>query len=76
MGSGSNRKSEIASSPDVQGGLPVFAGTRVPIQTLLDYLADSYTIEDFVKQYPSVSAAQARRVLGELREQVAATDEL
>lgn len=37
----------ITSSPDVMGGTPVFAGTRVPAQTLLDYLKAGESIDDF-----------------------------
>lgn len=48
----------ISCSPDVMGGTPVFAGTRVPIQTLLDYLEGRETIEDFLEGFPTVSREQ------------------
>lgn len=52
-------KNEIVSvSPDVMGGTPVFAGTRVPVQTLLDYLEGGETIEDFLEGFPTVSREQ------------------
>lgn len=40
------------------GGTPVFAGTRVPVQTLLDYLEAGDSIDDFLAGFPSVSRAQ------------------
>jgi len=40
------------------GGTPVFAGTRVPVQTLLDYLEGGETIDDFLKGFPTVSREQ------------------
>jgi uncharacterized protein (DUF433 family) len=49
----------IARNPDVMGGTPVFLGTRVPIQTLLDYLEAGDTIDDFLEGFPSVTRAQA-----------------
>jgi uncharacterized protein (DUF433 family) len=48
----------ISISPDVMGGTPVFAGTRVPIQTLLDYLEGGESIEDFLEGFPTVSREQ------------------
>ena len=52
-------KNEIVSvSPDVMGGTPVFAGTRVPVQTLLDYLEGGETIEDCLEGFPTVSREQ------------------
>ena len=45
----------VSSAPDVMGGTPVFPGTRVPIQTLLDYLEAGETIDDFLEGFPSVS---------------------
>jgi uncharacterized protein (DUF433 family) len=51
-------KSPISTAPDVLGGTPVFAGTRVPIQTLLDYLEGGESIDDFLDGFPSVSRDQ------------------
>ena len=53
----------IQSSPDVLGGTPVFSGTRVPVQTLLEYLAAGERIDDFLQDFPSVSRDQAIQVL-------------
>jgi uncharacterized protein (DUF433 family) len=48
----------IARTPDVMGGTPVFYETRVPVQTLLDYLEVGDTIDDFLDGFPSVTRAQ------------------
>jgi uncharacterized protein (DUF433 family) len=45
----------VSSDPDVLGGTPVFHGTRVPVQTLLDYLGAGDTIDDFLEGFPSVT---------------------
>ena len=49
----------ISCNPDVMGGTPVFAATRVPVQTLLDYLEGGESIDDFLAGFPSVSREQA-----------------
>jgi uncharacterized protein (DUF433 family) len=51
-------KSPISSDPDILGGTPVFAGTRVPVQTLLDYLEAGESIDDFLAGFPSVGRGQ------------------
>ena len=48
----------VSSALDLMGGTPVFPGTRVPIQTLLDYLEAGETIDDFLEGFPSVSRQQ------------------
>ena len=48
----------ITRSTDVMGGTPVFCGTRVPVQTLLDYLEGGETIDDFLAGFPSVRREQ------------------
>jgi uncharacterized protein (DUF433 family) len=48
----------IDSDPEIMGGTVVFAGTRVPLQTLLDYIEDGETIEDFLDGFPSVKKEQ------------------
>jgi uncharacterized protein (DUF433 family) len=45
--------------PDILGGTPVFVGTRVPVQTLLDYLEAGDSLDDFLDHFPSVSREQA-----------------
>ena len=48
----------ITASPDVISGTPVFAGTRVPVQTLLDYLKAGDSIDDFLEGFPTVKREQ------------------
>jgi uncharacterized protein (DUF433 family) len=45
----------ISRSPEVMGGAAVFAGTRVPVQTLIDYLEAGDSISDFLAGFPTVS---------------------
>jgi len=57
----------ITSSPDVLGGTPVFTGTRVPIQTLIEYLEGGETIDDFLQGFPTVSRDQVIAFLEEAK---------
>jgi uncharacterized protein (DUF433 family) len=58
----------ITRDPAVMGGTPVFAGTRVPAQTLLDYLVAGDGLEEFLAQYPTVSRQQALAALAVMRD--------
>jgi len=53
----------ITTSPDRLSGTPVFAGTRVPVQTLLDYLEAGDSLADFLDDFPSVTREHAIAVL-------------
>ncbi|MBA3579179.1 MAG: DUF433 domain-containing protein [Gemmatimonadaceae bacterium] len=53
----------ITSSPDRLGGTPVFAGTRVPVQSLIEYLEGGDSLDVFLDQFPSVSREHAIAVL-------------
>jgi uncharacterized protein (DUF433 family) len=53
----------ITTSPDRLSGIPVFAGTRVPVQTLIDYLEAGDPLEAFLGDFPSVSREHAVAVL-------------
>ena len=53
----------ICRDPDVLGGTPVFCGTRVPFQALLDYLEGGQTLTEFLDDFPSVSREAAIHVL-------------
>lgn len=55
----------VHPDPEILGGTPVFVGTRVPIQALLDYLEGGDTIEEFLDDYPGVSREQAVAFLEE-----------
>ncbi|MEM9273939.1 MAG: DUF433 domain-containing protein [Cyanobacteria bacterium P01_F01_bin.143] len=64
-------KSQIISiSSEVMGGTPVFTGTRVPIQTFLDYLKAGESIDDFLAGFPSVTKEQAIAFLEEAERQL------
>lgn len=52
-------ESVVRSDPDVLGGTPVFAGTRVPLKNLVDYLAAGDPLERFLDHFPSVTREQA-----------------
>jgi len=58
----------IQRSSEALGGTPVFAGTRVPVQTLIDYLKAGDRLEDFLADFPSVSRSQAEGVLELVKE--------
>ena len=60
-------ESVIIQDPDIHSGEPVFRGTRVPFQTLLDYLEDGETLDEFLDQYPGVSREQAIAALEEAK---------
>jgi uncharacterized protein (DUF433 family) len=52
------KQAVICRSPDIMGGAPVFCGTRVPVQTLLDYLEAGDSIDEFLAGFPSVTRDQ------------------
>ena len=53
----------IHTNPEIMGGAPVFVGTRVPAQTLFDYLADGCSLDEFLDNFPTVSREQALKLL-------------
>jgi uncharacterized protein (DUF433 family) len=58
----------ISRSPDIMSGAPVFAGTRVPVQSLLDYLAGGHPLDEFLDDFPTVRREQAVELLRRLKE--------
>ncbi|HYP41796.1 MAG TPA: DUF433 domain-containing protein [Chloroflexia bacterium] len=58
----------ITKDPEIMSGTPVFAGTRVPIKNLIDYLQGGHTLDDFLEAFPTVEREQAIEVLGLARE--------
>jgi uncharacterized protein (DUF433 family) len=54
----------VHSDPEILGGTPVFVGTRVPVQSLFDYLEGGETLDEFLRQFPSVRRDQAIATLG------------
>lgn len=55
--------SVIHRDPDILGGTPVFVGTRVPLQNLIDYLSAGDSLDDFLRSFPTVSREQATAAL-------------
>lgn len=62
------RKPVIHSDPDILGGTPVFVGTRVPFQTLIDYLEAGHPLSDFLKDFPTVTRRQTTTALEQAKE--------
>jgi len=58
-------KQIVQTDPDILGGTPVFVGTRVPVDALVDFLEGGDTIEDFLENYPGVSREQVVAFLEE-----------
>ena len=61
----------VSRSPDVMSGTPVFAGTRVPVQTLIDYLAGGHPLDEFLDDFPTVSREQTLELLHRVKELLA-----
>jgi uncharacterized protein (DUF433 family) len=60
----------ISCDPEVMGGTPVFSGTRVPIQTLLDYLEAGESIDQFLQGFPSVKRDQVIAFLEDAKDRL------
>jgi len=60
----------VTTSPKILGGTPVFAGTRVPVQTLLDYLENGESIDEFLEGFPTIKRAQVIAFLEETKARV------
>lgn len=58
----------INRSEKILGGTPVFAGTRVPVQTLFDYLEEGDTLDEFLDDFPAVSREHSIKVLEKMKE--------
>jgi uncharacterized protein (DUF433 family) len=56
------------SDPEILGGTPVFVGTRVPVETLMEWLTGGYTLEEFLENFPTVAREQAVAFLDEATE--------
>jgi uncharacterized protein (DUF433 family) len=66
------KSSVFHSDPEILGGAVVFKGTRVPLQNLTDYIEGSYTLDEFLEDFPSVTREQALRGLEEAKELLSA----
>ena len=60
----------VSSSKEIMGGTPVFTGTRVPIQTLIDYLTAGDNIDDFLEGFPTVTRTQVTEFLQQAEAQM------
>ena len=65
----------VSTSAEVMGGAPVFTGTRVPVQTLFEYLQAGDTIDEFLDGFPTVSREQVLDLLEAARVRVSADSE-
>ena len=67
--SGEELQGIIQSNPEIMGGTPVFVGSRVPLQNLIDYLEGGESVEDFLEAFPAVKREQVIAVIeaGKLR---------
>jgi uncharacterized protein (DUF433 family) len=52
-------ESVVVQDPEILGGTPVFAGTRAPVRNLLDYVEGSYTLDEFLEDFPGVTKTRA-----------------
>ena len=62
------RESVIVSDPEILGGTPCFRGTRVPVESLIDYLEAGDTLDEFLDNFPSVSREAAIAALADVRQ--------
>lgn len=62
----------VHSNPNILGGTPVFVGTRVPLQSLFDYIEGGETLDQFLHQFPSVTREQAIAALDSARDSLLA----
>jgi uncharacterized protein (DUF433 family) len=69
------KPSVVTVDPEIMSGAPCFAGTRVLIQSLFDYLECGRTVSDFLEDFPSVTSEQVHRLLAEARKRVSAVAE-
>ena len=53
----------VHSNPEIMGGTPVFVGTRVPLQNLIDYLEGGESVDDFLEAFPTVERPQVIAVI-------------
>ena len=61
-------ESVIHIDPEILGGTPVFVGTRVPLQALIDYIRGGHPLSDFLDDFPTVSQSQAVAALEQAKE--------
>jgi len=62
----------IVASPEIMSGTPWFRGTRVPFKNLIDYLEGGHSLDDFLRQFPTVAREMAVQALEEAKESLLA----
>jgi uncharacterized protein (DUF433 family) len=67
------RAKVVVTDPEVMGGTPCFVGTRVPVQTFIEYIEGGETVDDFLEGFPTVSRDQVIAFLEEAKERMVAT---
>ena len=67
---GMKKRSVVKIDPEIMGGTPCFAGTRVPARTLIDYIEGGDTLDDFLEDFPTVTRKQAVAFLEEASERM------
>jgi uncharacterized protein (DUF433 family) len=62
----------IVASPEIMSGIPCFRGTRVPFKNLIDYLEGGHSLDEFLRQFPTVTRESAVQALEEAKESLLA----
>jgi uncharacterized protein (DUF433 family) len=70
---GMKKNAVVVVDPEIMSGEPCFAGTRVPVRALLDYIEGDETLEAYLEQYPTVSRKQAVAFLEQASQRLLAT---
>ena len=68
-----HKPSVVHSDPEILSGIPVFVGSRVPFQNLIDYIEAGHTLDEFLEDFPSVNRDQALAALEEAKEAMLAS---
>jgi uncharacterized protein (DUF433 family) len=63
-----NKSLPIIVDPEIMSGTPVFAGTRVPVDTLINYILDGVTLDEFLENFPTVKRQDAVRILESIKD--------
>lgn len=66
------KSSVVRSDPDILGGTPVFVGTRVPVQALIDYIEAGHSLQEFLDDFPSVTRQLAVAALEQAKDHLIA----
>ena len=70
------RISSITVHPEIQDGAPVFSGTRIPVETFMDFMRVGVSVREFLNEFPSVAPDQAMEVYELLEKQHCSLDQM